>query len=50
MIASFIVLGAAAGVFGAVYALTPSLGLTFLGAVIAAGSTVGTPVLGEWLV
>jgi predicted lysophospholipase L1 biosynthesis ABC-type transport system permease subunit len=50
VIAGFLVLGAAAGIFGAVYALTPSLVLAFLGAVIAAAGAVSAPILGERLV
>lgn len=50
VIAGFLVLGAAAGLFGAVYALTPPLGLAFLGAVVTAAGAVGAPILGERLV
>lgn len=50
VIAGFVVLGAAAGLFGAVYALTPSIGLAFLGAVVAAAGAVGAPDLSERLV
>ena len=41
---------ATTGLFAAVYALTPWLGFTFLGAVVAGGGAVGAPVLGERLV
>lgn len=50
VIASFVVLGTAAGLFSVVYALTPPLIHAFLGAGIAGGGAVGAPVLGERLV
>jgi hypothetical protein len=50
VVAGFAVLGATAGLFAAVYALTSWLGFAFLGAAVAGGGAVGAPVIGERLV
>jgi len=49
-IVAVVVGGAAGAFFGAVYALTPSLGVGFLGAVVAAVGVVAAPAVGERLV
>jgi membrane-associated phospholipid phosphatase len=49
VVAGFVVLAAAAGLFGAVYAFRTSLVFGFLGSVFAAVGVVGAPVLGNRL-
>jgi len=50
VLVGFAVVGTAGALFGAVYALRPSLGIAFLGAVVAALGVVAAPVLSEHLV
>jgi membrane-associated phospholipid phosphatase len=49
VMAGFAVLAVAAALFGAVYTLTPTLVVAFVGAVLAGGGAVGAPALGDRL-
>lgn len=49
VVAGFAILAIAGGLFGATYAIEPTLPFTFLGAAIAAGGAIGAPLLGERL-
>jgi membrane-associated phospholipid phosphatase len=49
VVAGFVALGVAGGLFAVVYAFTPSNVFSFLGAAVSAGVAVGAPLLGDRL-